>query len=387
MNFTIETGELQRIIKILGHVARNASDRTGKISIIATDSDKVVFLASRDDVGIQVTSNKVSITEQGSVTVFYNSIKSFVYPFVPWINEDGYGTKEFRFVLNENDFYIYAHTVHENGKKSNGKLKLDIDLVYSVVPPDPFNNADFILNSNIIRDAVDKVLYAINPTEQRIHIKGMNMRFDDKYIYFAGTNGKMLSEYKVNNVSTLKKGEFMVSYDFINILKSLIVDNMQLFFEFEANKKYSPKIKVLFDDVYYWGKQLIGSEFPEYNSLLENFSNTVIVKKSVIMGMLIPLLDVLDSDDYNRLTLNLNNDSILLYSDYGDFEYDVDVDNDVRRNEVFSIDINGQFLKQTVEAIKDDTVIIKFFDDKSSLLFDSYNFENQRALITPIRKR
>jgi hypothetical protein len=42
---------------------------------------------------------------------------------------------------------------------------------------------------------------------------------------------------------------------------------------------------------------------------------------------------------------------------------------------------------QTVDVIKDDKILMQFSDDKGVLLFDSGNFEDQKALIAPLRRR
>ncbi len=380
MNFTIETYELQRIAKILGNVARNTSDKSGKITIQANENNEVVFLAGRDNLGIKIVTNKVSVVEPGLLTVAYGKIRSFIFSFLPWSSDSG--TKEFHFITEHEETYIKVTTVYEDGKKSNGKLKLIPDLSYTVPSVSSSNKPNFILNSNIIRDAVNKVLYAIDPTEQRMNVRGVNIVFDDKFIYFAGTNGRVLSEYKVNNVSDLKSGSFVVDYDFISVLKSIITEDTQLFFEIDVDK-HDPKIKVNFNGVYYWGSQLIGHTFPDYEELLSKFSNTIIVKKQALTSILHPLMDVLNQDDYHRVTLEIQDNSMSLYNDLGSFQYAGDIEYDGN----FIIDMNGTYLNQTVEAIKDEDIQLKFSDEDGLFIFDSNNFENQRALITPVKRR
>lgn len=380
MDFTIDTYELQRIAKTLGQVARNTNDRSGKITIKAKDNNEVVFLATRDSIGIQVVSTKAHVIEPGVLTTPYSHIKSFIFSFFPW--SGNYGTKEFHITSKNDETFIQVTTVYEDGKESKGKLKLTTDSTYTVIAPEPVTKPSFILNSNIIRDAVNKVIYAIDPTVSKPVIRGMNIAFDDKYIYFAGTNGRMLSEYKVNNVSDLKSGSFVVAYDFISVLKSIITEDSQLFFEVDL-KNYDPKIKVAFDNVYYWGSQLVGHEYPDYNPLLTGFSETVVVKKHALTSLLHPLMDVLNPEDHHRVTLRLDHNNMVLSNDSGIFEYA----GDVNFNGKFIIDLNGIFLNQTIEAIKDDDIKLKFSADDKVFIFDSNNFENQLALVTPIKRR
>ena len=71
------------------------------------------------------------------------------------------------------------------------------------------------------------------------------------------------------------------------------------------------------------------------------------------------------------------------YNDDARFSYGETVDFDGN----FVIDVNGAFMMETLEAIDDDRVIIKFTDENGVLIFDSKNYEDQKALITPIRRR
>ena len=53
----------------------------------------------------------------------------------------------------------------------------------------------------------------------------------------------------------------------------------------------------------------------------------------------------------------------------------------------YSVDLNGKHLIQTIEAIKDDNILFKFGGENDFAIFDSSHFEDQKALISSIRKR
>ena len=101
------------------------------------------------------------------------------------------------------------------------------------------------------------------------------------------------------------------------------------------------------------------------------------------MSTLLPFADVLDPDDNYRLTFSLSEGKMVLSCDVAEFTYDGEID----YMQSFVIDVNGQYLIQTVEAIKDDKITVRFSDEAGVLIFDSGNFNDQSALITPIRRR
>ncbi len=378
MDFYIETGDLQKAIKLLSVTAKvNVLDSTGMIRITADEDGVITFLSNNNSTALSFTSDKAEVKTPGIAVIEYGKIKSFVSSFRAW--NDKYGVKDFHFELTDNFLNISIVNTHENGKVSKGNLKLKIYDIYMVREPKKFDKPNFILNSSIFRTATSKVLYAINPSNQYSHLQGMNVVFDEDEICFAGTDGQRLSEYKVKNISDLKEGTFLLRYDFIMGLRRVIDSDSRLAFEFEERS-----VKASFENVIFWGYTIIGHEFPEYKHILDSYHNFIILDKEVLMSSLLPFADILNPDDNYRLTFSLSGSDMILSCDVAEFIYDGPTDYTA---EDFVIDMNGQYMIQTIEVIKDDSIIIRFSDDDGVLIFDSGNFEDQKALITPIRRR
>ena len=206
----------------------------------------------------------------------------------------------------------------------------------------------------------------------------MSIRFNNNNICFAGTNGRLLSEYVIKNTSDLKDDAFILKHDFIMGLKRIVSDNTQVFFEISEDGKVSTK----FDDVGFWGKTLL-QDYPEYDKHLEDFENVIILDKDVLLSNLLPMSEIFDVDDNKRLTLSIDKKVLTLKTDHALFEYGdtIDWDGD------FKVDINGSYLINTVESIKDNKIMFKFGGKGGNVIFDSKNYENQRSLITSIRMR
>lgn len=374
MKFRIETKIFQKIIKNLGVAAKsNVMDSSGRLLIEAED-DKVAFLANNGTTAIKLDIEDVIVEDRGSIALLYGEVNSFVSNCIPWNGE--YGTKEIEFTFQEDKAYLKVKNTHPNGKTSRGQLKLTYYPDYLVPKPLEINKPLFILNSTIFKDAVSKVVYAIDPTDNRRHIQGMSVRFNEESICFAGTDGKMLSEYKINNVSNYKEGEITLSYGFVMGLKRALGDETQLYFDVDSGR-----IKVTFDNVTLWGRIVVGYKYPDYEGEMQNFKHTITIDKDVLLTSLQPIIDFLDDDDNKRLTVNIHDNTLTLYSQAAKFIYDkaVEYEND------FVVDVNGSFMLQTIDAIKDDKLLMKFSDAYVHLIFDSANFENQRALITAIK--
>jgi DNA polymerase III sliding clamp (beta) subunit (PCNA family) len=377
MDFSIETGDLQKAFKLLSVTAKvNVLDSTGMILITADEDGTVAFLSNNNATALSFTSDRTEVRVPGAAVIEYGKIKSFIASLRPWDGE--HGVKDFSFNLTDKFLNVSVVITHDDGVVSKGNLKLRIYDVHMVRAPKQFGKPNFILNSNIFRSATNKVLYAINPSDRRAFLQGMGVAFAKDEICFVGTDGQRLSEYQVKNISDLDDGMFLMRYDFIMGLRRIVDSEAHLAFEFDDRQ-----VKASFDNVIFWGSTIIGQDFPDYKPILASFNNSIILDKEVLMSVLLPFSDILNPDDNYRLTFTLDKDAMALSCDVAEFVYDGKID----YPGTFIIDINGQYMIQTVEVIKDDKITIRFSDDDGVLIFDSGNFEDQKALITPIRRR
>ena len=377
MDFSIETGDLQKAIKLLSVTAKmNTKDSTGMVLIKAGSDNIVTFLSNNNSTALSYMSNKVNVGTPGAVVIEYGKVRSFVSSFPAW-NEKA-GVKDFYFEQKDRKLNVSVTNTYESGKVSRGNLNLPTYEAFNIRMPKPLEAPTFVLNSTIFRSATSKVLYAIDPSNAKPFIQGMNVNFDEQHIYFVGTNGLTLSEYKVKNISDLTEGDFTLRYDFVMGLRRALGEETQVAFEFDERE-----VKAAFENICLWGRTIIGHDFPNYKPILKAYDHRIMLDKDVLMSNLLPFSDVLNPEDNYRLTFTFKDKIMTLSNDSASFTYDEEIDFE---NE-YVIDVNGQYMIQTIDVIKDDKILVNFSDDKGVLIFDSGNFEDQKALITPIRRR
>lgn len=378
MEFTVGTDSLQRAIKVLGVVVRaNAADATGRILIEAVDGN-VELMANNGTTALIFKADQVKIEEPGTVSVAYSKIRSFVMSFKPWDGETG--ARSFKFVSDDRKTKVKVDNVYEDGKSAKGNLSLPNFNPALIAKPHPFGAPDFSMNSTIFRNATSKVLYAINPQTDLnfAALQGMNIVFDDSNIYFVGCDGTVLSEYQVKNGTEKFEGNVNLQYDFFMGLRRLLNDNTQLFWEIKGNR-----VSVKFDDIVYIGRTIVGHEYPDYKPVLDEYEDHLNFNKEFLMTTLAPFMDVLDSEDHFRLTMEIKDKVVRFYNDYAKIETEQDIQGGLD----LSIDINGKLLIQSIDAIKDDHILFKFSNENGPLIFDSSTFNDQKALIKPLSKR
>lgn len=378
MDFKISTNSIQRASKVLGVVVRaNALDATGRV-LIEAKNNTVTFMSNNGSTAITFVAHDVEIEDEGVVAITYSKIKSFVSSFKPWDEESG--TKSFHFVADDRNTTIIVDSVYASGKLAKGELSLTNFNSALVTRPPTFEEESFVLNSTIFRAATSKVLYAINPQTDfnQPALQGMNIKFDEDSIFFAGSNGVVLSEYQVKNVSNLNEGNVTLQYDFIMGLRRILSDDMQLSWEIKGNR-----VSIKFDEIVYTGRRIIGHEFPDYKGALEDYTDHLNLNKEFLMNSLYPFSDVLDPEDNFRVTFEIKDKILRIFNS----QAKVEAEQDITGGLDYSVDLNGKQMIQTIEAIKDDNILFKFGGESNFAIFDSSHFEDQKALISPIKQR
>jgi DNA polymerase III sliding clamp (beta) subunit (PCNA family) len=378
MKFTIGTEPLQRALKVLGVVVKaNAVDASGRVLVEATESE-VRLLSNNGLTAIIFTTADVDVATPGTASIAFNKLKSFAMSFRPW---DGIsGVKNFLFSSLERNVKVSVDNVYEDGKSSKGSLTLPGFNPALISKPVEFGKPSFTMNSTTFMKAINKVLYAINPQVDLnfAALQGMNMNFDKNSICFVGCDGKVLSEYQDINKTDKKEGSINLQYEFFMGLKRLVNDDVQLFWEVSGNR-----VAVKFEDIVFIGRTIIGHDYPNYRPALEEYKSKVIFSKDFLMTSLEPFSDVLDPEDNFRLTFEIKDKLIRFYNDYTKIETEQDIEGGFD----FSVDVNGKFLISSIDAIRDENILIKFSDEKGALIFDSVSDNKQKALIKPLIKR
>lgn len=377
MKFIIDVFELQAAVKALGIVAKsNLLDEAGKILIKAED-DIVTLSANNGSVSISKFI-KADVLEPGTTSTFYGKMKSFVMSYSVW---DGTtGAQKFTLVSDDRNISISTDNKTENNKNAKGSLKLACFNPATIPPPPTFGEESFYLKSNIIRAATNKIMYAIDSSiDARItSMRGMNVLFHTDYIYFAGTNGRVVSEYQVKNVSNMTDNSINFAFDFVMGLKRLLADDINISFDVKGSR-----VVAKFDNTLFSGRLIVGETFPDYKPIFEKYTDYLNLNKLFLVESLSTILDMLDPEDNFRVTLAIENNMFKMYNEHANVESDQGIQGGYN----YSVDVNGRLLLQTLDAINDDYVLFKFSKDGDIIIFDSSAYNDQKALIVSMRKR
>jgi len=374
MEFKIPVEELQSIVARLSTVVKmNEDDVTGMVMIDV--SDDIKFKTTDGSINLVITNNQCEIISTGKTLLKFRDVNGYISKFVPLV--DGYGTKDFHFVVDGPEGLIKAKTYFQSDKPSYRRLRFEIfksDIYPSVKA---FDEAQLILNSSILKRGIGKVMHCINPGDVRRSITGVNVIIKDNGIVFAGTNGIKLAEFELDINADIENSSYIFKYGFASVLRSVLDDDAQVFMKFEGRHAY-----IKSNDVYLIGSLIINESYPNYKPMFE-LDKVITFPRLDFYDSVHTVMDVLDPEDNHRLTVTFTDNKWLLKNDV--VESAQEFDEPFESN--LDIDINGEFLDSILQGFTSEKLELHFTDGNNYIVFKSPDSDKHTALLTLVKRR
>ena len=374
MEFKIPVEKLQDIISRLSNVITiNESDVTGMLYIEVSEHN-ITFKGTKNTIYVAISSEDCEIVNKGKALCRFGDIKGYIMRFVP-LGED-YGTENFHFVVSDSEGIIKTKTYFQGSKPSYRTLKFELFNIAQFPTIKPFGEAELIINSNILKQGIDKVAHCIDPTEIRGALKGMNVTIDDGKIIFAGTNGVKLAENVIDINADIKHASYILYYDLATILRLVLDDDSQVFMHFEGGHIYLKS-----NNVYIVGS-LHTESYPNYKAMFD-YDNVISFPRMDFTDSVVSVMDVLDLEDNSRLTLNLSGNKLLLKNDRVEVIHEFDENFE----SALDVDINGVFLASLLKDFTGDILEIHFAPGNNYIVLKSKDDDKHTALLTVVLRR
>lgn len=374
MEFKIPVEELQSVVTRISTVIKmNEDDVTGMV-MVEVGSD-VKFKSTDGSTTLVITNDQCDIISTGRVLLRLRDVSGYISKFVPLV--DGYGTKDFHFIVEGPEGLLKAKTYFQSTKPSYRRLRFETfksDIYPSVKP---FDEAQLILNSSILKRGISKVMYCVNPGDVRRSITGVNVIIKDDAIVFAGTNGIKLAEFELDINADIENSSCIFKYSFASVLRSVLDDDAQVFMKFEGSHAY-----IKSNDVYIIGSLIINESYPNYKAMFE-LEKIITVPRLDFTDSVHTVMDVLDPEDNHRLTVNFNDTKLFLKNDV--VESVQEFDDPFESN--LDIDINGEFLDSILYNFIGEKLELHFTEGNNYIVFKSSESDKQTALLTVVKRR
>lgn len=382
MKFSIDLNELQYVLKCLRvSIRATSTEAEGRIFITASEENSATFSTTNGSISTSIKTSLLKLDSPGLVSVIYSELQGFVNAFKPWEEGRG-GVKEVTFKLNDKTLSIIVENNCGGSSVSKSSIKLKI---YEVLAEGAltFGPVSFVLNSSMLKASLDKIMWAIDPLNHNVYLRGLNINFTKEFVYFAGTNGIIVSEYAIKNTSTISDKSYLLTYDFAKGMRGLLanIPKEEVQVEFSTTDKH---IKLRVNDILFTGQLVVGHTYPDYRAVFTKpYKNKVILDRALLLDNLTPIVGTLVTDDNNRMSILIEGQTIKLFNDFSESIFNLETPFDGS----FVVDINGKLCKDIVSTIRDDKLFLYFNNEKDNIVFDSEMFEDQKTLLTFIRRR
>jgi DNA polymerase III sliding clamp (beta) subunit (PCNA family) len=376
MEFKISVDDLQTIFTKMSSVVKPSEDDMRSMLKIEVEPDGVKFRASNNLVDLLITSTNCEIIESGKVLLKLEKIKGYVFKFMPLV--DNYGTENFHFVSNGEEVFLKTKTYFQSDKPSYRKLKIkNYGGKFSRPEPKPFTDTDLIVNSSIFKKGLAKVLNYVNPGEVRKSLTGVNIIIKHDAIVFAGTNGVKLAEVELAINADVQESSYVFAYNFASVLRSVLDDDAQVFIKFAGRDVY-----IKSNDLFLVGSLILGEVYPDYKPMF-NLEKVITVPRVSFFDTVHTVMDVLNPEDNNRLSLLFKGNELFLKNDVIETSQNFDEP----FGEELNIDINGEFLDSILTDFYSENLEIHFTPGVNYIVFKAPDDHKHTALLTIVKRR
>ena len=323
---------------------KDTSQITSHVYLNATDN-KLTLKATDYEIGFLVTTDKVTIIEDGSITANGKKFLDIVR-----ILKDGDINLE---VKNDTLLISQGH--------SNFKLPT---FSYNEFPEFPSyeNSSKISIDSHTLIDSLKKITPAIDTNNPKFELNGALIDIKKETINFASTDTRRLAVVTINNQNDNELSIIIPKKAIVEIQK-LFFDNIELYYD-ETNL-------IINSEQYTFFTKLINGKFPEYSR---------IIPKETTYNLILPKATMIDS--IKQITTISTDVKITFFNEIISFESLSD-DNIEAKTEIpfttnfsepFSIAINSKYLLDFLNAINSSEFSIGLNEGNLPFIIKDQNF-------------
>jgi len=353
MKFTIQKSIIENILIHSSAFLekKDTSQITSHVYLNVTNS-KLTLKATDYEIGFLVTTDKVDVITDGSVTAngkkFLDIIK----------------------ILRDTDIDLEVKNDFLHITQAHSKFKLPT-FAHSEFPafPNYEGKTPISINSQVLIESLKKITPAIDSNNPKFELNGALIDIKKESINFASTDTRRLA---VVNVENQNKDELSII-----IPKKAIIEIQKLFFE-NIELYYDETNLIIRSEQYLFFTKLINGKFPEYSRIIpKEITNTLVLPKALIITSLKQITTI--STDV-KITL-LNNDIIFESLSDDNIEAKTVINHPTNFSQAFTIAINSRYLLDFLNSIDNSEFTIGLNEGNLPFILSDGNF---KTVVMPI---
>ena len=374
MELTFNKEDLWRAIQMVSSVAasRNTLPILSNV-LIKTIDDRIQLAATDLEIGIKSLVNG-EVTAPGSITVPAKKLSEIVHE-LPSLSESGDPAKV-KIITTSND------RVEIECERAKFRVVGLTDEEFPSLPD--LGEASLTLNSNTLRQMIQKTIFAASTEETRHFLNGVYLATDDTSLKMVATDGRRLAV-------VTEKLEEPVKQKLGIIIPTKTVNNIIRIF----TEKEDIKIAVLENQVIFANQdivlisRLIEGEYPDYQAVINPVLKNEIIMRAKTEQLLsvIRRVSLLANPKTPSIKIEAYDDELTVTAstpELGEAHEQMPVSIDGGRIEIA---FNARFIMDVLRNIDTEQSTLKFRDSLSPVLVtpSSENEANYLCIIMPMR--
>jgi len=235
------------------------------------------------------------------------------------------------------------------------------------------------LTQKVLKKLISMVQYAMALQDIRYYLNGILLVIDKNEIKLIATDGHRLAFIKSNLIELYEKQEIILPRKTINELIKLLNDTEdEIIIELTKNQA-----KLSFSNTVLITK-IIDGKFPDYDRVIPNYSNHLILNKMTIMQAL-QRAAILSNEKFKGIRFVLTEKNLRLVSNNNEQEESQEDIETVYQGPAIDIGFNVNYLLEGLNNIPDENIAFSFGDANSSLLLTIPNNDNFKYVVMPMR--
>ena len=371
MNFMISRNALFKVLsKMKGIPCRSSSMPVLTHLHVAAKSDDLFITASDLEVAVKVNI-KAEVFDEGSVALPAD-------PFFKIINK----------MPEENISFEVEKNSRVKISAGNARFNL-VGLSGEDFPkfPDPDMKESFTMPSKVLRDMLEKTLFAVSRNEGMVNLCGvftvMTGNNGNSTLCMVATDGHRLAKMETRshqNVSGLQEGVIIPLKGGMELLRMAREANGDIELKIDKNNLSSslPDETLII--------RLLNGRFPDYRRVTDNLEGIPVLSDRESFGECLERIHVMAQGRSSCVSLNLTgNDSMEMKAnnhDLGDAEDRVHVQTKLQE---ISVGFNAGYLLEGLKVMKSKTLSMSLKDPQSPILLTGEEDEGFTYVVMPMR--
>ncbi|MCM8829388.1 MAG: DNA polymerase III subunit beta [Candidatus Omnitrophica bacterium] len=241
------------------------------------------------------------------------------------------------------------------------------------------------LESNILREGINKVRFCIDPDEPRPYFRGGLLDIKENTFNIVGTDTKRLTLFTIKTDQKYSHPyRCLLPYKLMGIITSLTDDDKQPI-EINIGKN---QINFNFKTTYLLSQLLSGSEeFPDYTKVIPGEKQLKIfyINKESFLTIL-KRISLFTTERYNRVRLSIGKNTLILSvanPDVGEASEKIDIEytEGKEQNLVFP----PNYLIDFLSKLEDDRLVFGFSNERSPVLLKGEKTEGYLYVAMPLK--